>query len=211
MGDLARSTARPQDQQLLESKDVFSGTVIAVRSDRVRIGECETTNDVVTHPGSAAVVALRSDGNVLLVRRWHDPVAAAEWELPAALCDQAGERAQQAAERELAAGAGVSAPNWRHLLTVHTSPAVSTERCEIFLATHATVTGSLRREPTPPSRPPTAPTTQEDRGGTARTIWVELGEAVEAVRSGEITSAPAVAGLLALAGPPVADIQPHIT
>jgi 8-oxo-dGDP phosphatase len=184
--DLTRSTTPPDGYQVLGSTEQFSGKLVSVRSDDLRTGpDHETTYDVVTHAPVAAVVALDEQGRVLLVHQWRHAVGAAEWELPAGMCDE-GEEPQQAAERELAEETGATAAAWRHLVTLHTSPGFSTERGDIYLATGARTTQDPARE---------------DAEASMTMRWVDLADAVAAVRSGDITNALAVAGLLAVAGP----------
>lgn len=187
--DLSRSTTPPDGFQVLRSTERFSGKLVSVRSDDLRTGSGhDTTYDVVTHAPAAAVVALDDAGRVLLVRQWRHAVGAAEWEVPAGMCDE-GETAQQAAERELAeetGATGATAERWRHLLTVHTSPGFTDERTDIYLATGARATQDPDRE---------------DAEASMTLQWVDLADAVAAVRSGDVTNAHTVAGLLAVAGP----------
>jgi ADP-ribose pyrophosphatase len=184
--DLSRSTTPPDGFQVLRSTERFSGKLVTVRSDDLRTGpDHETTYDVVTHAPAAAVVALDDRGRVLMVHQWRHAVSAAEWELPAGMCDE-GEQPQQAAERELAEETGATAQDWRHLLTLHTSPGFTDERTDIYLATGARTTQDPARE---------------DSEASMTMRWVDLADAVAAVRSGDVTNAHSVAGLLAVAGP----------
>ncbi len=188
MVDLARSTTPPDGHAVLATAQEHSGALVSVRTERVRTGpDHETTYDVVEHAVAAAVVALDDDGRVLLVNQWRQAVGAAEWELPAGGTEGPDEGPQAAAARELAEETGVTAPTWRQLVTLHTSPGFLTERVEVFLATGATATEPPHRE--------------AGEAASMTTAWVELADAVAAVRSGDITSAMTVAGLLAVAGP----------
>lgn len=180
-----RVTIPPDGMCTTADDEMFSGSLFEVRRLDVDLPDGgRSTFDVVRHPGSAAVVALDAAGQVLLVRSWRPTVDFAEWELPAGIRDQAGESAQQTAERELREEAGVHARNWRPLLVLHTSPGFTDERADIFLARDAVADGAPEREPA-------------EAGMTIR--WAPLDEAVDAVLSGDITNALAVAGLLASA------------
>ena len=184
--DLSRSTTTPDGYEVLRSTEQFTGKLVSVRSDDLRTGPGhDSTYDVVTHAVSAAVVARDDAGRVLLVHQWRHAIGAAEWELPAGLCDE-GEDPRTAAERELSEETGATAQDWRHLVTLHTSPGFSTERCEIYLATGARLTQDPDRE---------------DAEASMTMRWVDLADAVAAVRSGDITNVLGVVGLLAVAGP----------
>ena len=186
MADLSRSTTPPDGYAVLDSTERFAGSFLTVRSDRLQLGTgTERTYDVVGHPGAAAVVALDDGGRVLLVHQWRPAIGASEWELPAGIRDHGDEPVQAVAERELAEETGVTATSWSHLLTLHPSPGYAAEQVEVFLARGATRTQDPDRE---------------DSEAGMTTTWVDLAEAVAAVRAGQITSAMTVAGLLAAAG-----------
>jgi ADP-ribose pyrophosphatase len=185
--ELSRSTTPPEGFEVLASREEFSGKLVSVRSDHLRTGpDHDTTYDVVTHAPAAAVVALDDAGRVLMVRQWRHAIGAAEWELPAGIADPGEDDLQVTAARELAEETGATADSWSHLVTLHTSPGFSTERCEVYLATGA----RLAEEPH-----------REAAEAGMRMRWVDVADAVAAVRSGQVTNVLAVVGLLAVAGP----------
>lgn len=184
--DLRRSSTPPDGSATLGSTERYRGKLVTVRTDELRVGDHESTYDIVEHAPAAAVVALDDAGRVLLVRQWRHAIGAAEWELPAGLQDDEDGDLRRTAERELAEETGVTASSWQRLVTMHTSPGYSTERVEVFLATGARTTQDPQRD--------------EGEAGMT-TCWADLADAVAAVRDGQITNALSVAGLLALAGP----------
>lgn len=163
----------------LASRRVFSGRVVGLRVDRVRLpGGLETEREVVEHRGAAAVVPLTEGGEVLLVRQFRYAVGEPLLEIPAGTLEP-GEAPLACAVRELAEEAGVQAAQWDPLAVLYPSPGVLTEAMHIFLATGLS--------PMPGRAAP-----DED-------LAVErlpLEEALARVERGEIRDAKSVAGLL---------------
>ena len=94
----------------------------------------EVELDVVRHPGAAAVVALDTDGSLLMVRQYRHTVG--EWllEVPAGKLSP-GEDPAACAHRELEEEAGVRAASLRELGSIFVSPGFCDERIWLFLAT----------------------------------------------------------------------------
>jgi len=118
-----------------QSRTVYSGRVISLRVDEVRMSDGSVaTRDVVEHPGAVAVVALDEAGRVVTVTQYRHPLKQRLVELPAGLLDVEGEPALLAAQRELAEEAGLAADEWHVLLDLFTSPGMCDEAVRIFLA-----------------------------------------------------------------------------
>src|SRR5918997_201910 len=124
----------PHDHRVEDSRTVFEGRVIAVRTDVVTMpGDTTSQRDYVVHPGAVGAVVLDED-RVLLVNQYRHPVRRRLDELPAGLLDQPGEPALEAAQRELAEEAGLAADTWHVLVDTLTSPGMSDEAIRVFLA-----------------------------------------------------------------------------
>jgi 8-oxo-dGTP pyrophosphatase MutT (NUDIX family) len=120
----------------VDSTEVWSGKIAAVRVDRVRYDDGEEAErEVVEHPGAVTVVA--HDGeHVYLVEQPREPVGEqALLELPAGKLDVEGEEPLATAKRELAEEIGKGARTWEHLTTCYGSPGFSSEEFHVFLAT----------------------------------------------------------------------------
>ncbi|WP_327103406.1 NUDIX hydrolase [Nonomuraea glycinis] len=177
----------PEAWDVVESKRRFSGYVIDVVTDTVRMpGDEDADRDYVIHPGSVAVVALDDNDRVLLIRQYRHPTRHLLWELPAGLRDVEGESLVTGAARELAEEAGYRARTWHTLVDLYTSPGMSDERIRVFLAR------DLTKIP------------EEENGFVHRheeigmpVEWVPLADAVEKALMGMIHNSPAVAGILA--------------
>ena len=191
------SVEAPGGFSVVSSTTHFTGRVISVRTDRLRMPDgAESDRDVVIHPGAVAVLALDDDERVVMVRQFRQPVGHLLDELPAGLLDVEGELALVGAQRELHEEASLLARDWHVLLDLLTSPGMSNEAIRVFLARGLTdVAEDDRFE-------------REHEEATMTVHRVPLAEAVAAALAGEITNAVAVAGILAAAAARSADWAP---
>jgi len=68
----------------LSSETVFSGRVVRLRVDTVRLPSGRTsTREVVVHPGAVAIVPLTDDARVVLVRQYRQAAGQVLLEIPA--------------------------------------------------------------------------------------------------------------------------------
>ena len=139
---------------------------------------------IVAHPGAVAVVPIIGD-DVILIEQHRAPIGRSLLEIPAGKLDIPGENRRDNAERELEEEIGFSPGHLEHLTDLLTTPGFSDECITIYLATDLTAV---------PPRPEGA---EEDH---ATVVRMRLAEAVDQVRSGVITDAKTVAGLLLVTG-----------
>ncbi|MBM7442064.1 NUDIX hydrolase [Streptomyces sp. HB132] len=125
----------PEEWQVTATVTPFTGNKTSVRTDDVVMPDGSVHGrDYQVHPGSVAVLALDSDGRVLVLRQYRHPVRHKLWEIPAGLLDIPGENPLHAAQRELYEEAHVKAEDWRVLTDVYTSPGGCDEAVRVFLA-----------------------------------------------------------------------------
>ena len=176
------------DFSVASSETVYSGRIMALRVDEVRMPGGDTaTRQVVEHPGAVAVLALDSADRVVLIRQYRHPVR--DWlvELPAGLLDVPGEPPLRSAARELHEEAGLAAARWHTLVDLRPSPGLSDEAIRVYLARDLTDVADADRH---------VGTQEETDLGVHR---MPLDAAVAAVLAGDIENSAAVAGLLAAA------------
>lgn len=89
---------------------------------------------VLEHPGAAVVLAIDDDERVVCVRQYRHPAGRRFVELPAGLCDTAGEDPLTVAQRELQEEALLAAEEWTHLTSAYSSPGISSEVIHYYLA-----------------------------------------------------------------------------
>lgn len=181
------------DYSVLDSEQVFTGRILTVRVDHVRMSDGGVADrEVVEHIGAVAIVALDTegpddtDGTIVMVNQYRHPLGLRLDELPAGLLDVDGESALEAAKRELAEEAHVRAATWDVLLDLYPSPGFSTEAIRIYLARElSSIDEDARFVP-------------EHEEITMTVHRVPIDEAVRRTLTGEITNASAVAGILAV-------------
>lgn len=172
------------------SRDIWRGRApFAVRQDTISLPDHPEQFDrvVVEHPGAVVVLALDEQERALVLRQYRHPSGIRFVELPAGLLDKPGEDPVLAAQRELLEEGACEAAHWTHLSTMHTSPGISSEVIEIYLAR------SLTHVP--------------DRGGFAlhheeadmSTHWAAVDDLVEAVLSRRLTDGPVEVAVLTYA------------
>ena len=107
---------------------------IELRRDVVRLPDGSTaTREYIRHSGAVAVVALRDDGQMVLVRQHRHPVGKVLLELPAGRLD-AGEETLACAMRELREETGYTASEWAYGGAIHNAAAYSSESIWIWFA-----------------------------------------------------------------------------
>ena len=126
------------DSHLVESKlaseTVFSGRLLEVRRDTVRLPDGgQATREFVVHPGAVLVVPVLDDGRLVLERQFRYPVGRVMLEFPAGKID-AGETPLATAQRELIEEAGYAATSWKKLGTLHPEIGYSTEFIDLYEA-----------------------------------------------------------------------------
>ena len=94
-------------EQTESSKQVFSGRLLHVYFDEVRLPDGSTsTREWIKHPGASAVVPVYENGDIMLVRQFRYPMKQIFYEVPAGKIDP-DEKAGTTAQRELKEEAGL--------------------------------------------------------------------------------------------------------
>lgn len=188
MGESTPTGARdvPERWDITSSVRQFTGGVVALRTDRVRMPhDAVADRDVVEHPGAVGVIALDGDDRVLLVQQYRHPAGYRLWEPPAGLRDIDGEDPGATVRRELYEEAGYRAHWWHTLVDAFTSPGMSDERARIYLARGLTEVPDKERY-----------TGVHEEVDMPR-CWVPLDQAVQQVLAGQLHNPLAVMGILA--------------
>lgn len=94
--------------------------------------------DVIRNEAVVAVVPVHDDGMVTMVRQYRGPIDSDLLEIPAGLCDVAGEDPVETAVRELEEEAGLVAEHWELVAAYYPSAGFSDQFVRMYLATGLT-------------------------------------------------------------------------
>ena len=129
-----QEAALNEHYRLNHSRTVYRGRVIDLTVDRITMDSgTQAVREVVVHPGGAAVVAVFSNGDVLLVEQFRYPMQQSLLELPAGRIDP-GESPEETAARELEEEVGFRAGRLEKLAEFYTTPGFCNELLHLFLA-----------------------------------------------------------------------------
>ena len=162
----------------LTSETVFSGKLIDVRRDSVRLPNGRTTDrEIVVHPETIAVLPVLEDGRLVLVRQFRKAAERTLLEVPAGGIDP-GETPEDAVLREMVEETGYRVGKTALLSSFYTSPGFTTEFMHLYAAMdlHAG-----------------EPTEETDQ---IEVVLLSVEEALQHVRTGEIADAKSILALL---------------
>lgn len=174
--------ALPDDgltEQILDSRPVWRGAFltaedVAVRLPNGRVGQ----RDVLRHPGGVAVIALTSDGKLVLVHQYRTPLEQVTLEIPAGKLVP-GEDPEQAAARELMEETGYVAARMAYLGPIAMAPGYCDEIIHLYMAVGLSFVGAC-----------------PDDDEFVHVDLVDLDDMVDAVLDGKVIDAKTVVGVM---------------
>jgi ADP-ribose pyrophosphatase len=163
------------------TRNIYKGKVVTLNVDAVTLPNGVTVDlEVVRHPGAAAVVPLKENGTVVLIRQFRHAAGGFIYEIPAGKLHP-GENPLHCAARELEEEIGYRAASFELLSSIFTAPGFTDEVIHIFKAT------GLR-----PGRQ------QLDRDEVLEVTEMPLEEAIKRIQDGAIRDAKTIVGLAAV-------------
>ena len=116
----------------------YKGSILTMCEDRIQMPDGKVVSwDFLKHKGAAAVVAVRDDGKLLMVRQFRNAIDRVSLEIPAGAKNYVEEPGIDAAFRELEEETGYTTKKeWmKPLLKLVTAIAFCNEKIDIYLAT----------------------------------------------------------------------------
>ena len=168
-------------EKQIESRKVWQGKLLDVRSDRVRLPDgSEATREYIVHPGAAMIIPVLPNGDLVMERQFRYPSRRVLIEFPAGKLDP-GEDMLVTAQRELLEETGYRAAKWEWLAEILPIISYTDERIEIFLATELTLERATL-----------------DAGEFLEVFTISFADAFAKMKAGEIVDAKTMIGLYQL-------------
>lgn len=163
------------------TRNIYTGKVITLNVDTVQLPNGVTVDlETIRHPGAAAVVPVKADGTVVLIRQFRHAAGGFIYEIPAGKLAP-GEEPIQCAARELEEEVGYRASTFELLSSIFTAPGFADEVIHVYRATGLT----KGRQ-------------QLDRDEVLDVIEMPLSEAITKIEDGTIRDAKTIVGLQAV-------------
>lgn len=119
----------------LERELVYKGAIIDFYKDTIQVPNGNVVKwDFIGHKGAAAVLPVREDGKILMVRQFRNALDRYTLEIPAGGLNSPEEPMITAAARELEEETGFCCDSLEFLISIYTTVAFCNERIEIYLA-----------------------------------------------------------------------------
>lgn len=123
----------------LDRRLVYKGAVLDIYQDDILTPKGTIAHwDFIGHKGAAAVVAVKDDGKLVMVRQYRNALDRMTIELPAGARDYVGEPTIDCAFRELREETGYRAGKMEYLMTLRTAIAYCDELIDVYVATELT-------------------------------------------------------------------------
>lgn len=120
------------------TRNIYTGKVITLNVDTVQLPNGITVDlETIRHPGAAAVVPVKDDGTVVLIRQFRHAVGGFIYEIPAGKLAP-GEDPLHCASRELEEEVGYRASTFELLSSIFTAPGFADEVIHVYKATGLT-------------------------------------------------------------------------
>jgi ADP-ribose pyrophosphatase len=119
-------------------RNIYTGKVVTLNVDTVQLPNGVTIDlETIRHPGAAAVVPVKDDGMVVLIRQFRHAAGGFIYEIPAGKL-YPGEDPLNCASRELEEEVGYRASSFELLSSIFTAPGFADEVIHIYKATGLT-------------------------------------------------------------------------
>ena len=162
-------------------KPIYKGKIIDLSVETVTLPNGATADlEVIAHPGAAAVVPMKDDRTVIMVRQYRHAVGSFIYEIPAGKLHP-GEDPRDCAAREVEEEIGYKVGGLEPILSFFTTPGFTNEIIHIFMGTEL------------------SPGTQNlGADEVLEIVEMPLAQALDRIKDGGIQDAKTIIGLQAI-------------
>lgn len=162
-------------------RNIYTGKVVTLNVDTVQLPNGMTVDlETIRHPGAAAVVPIKDDGTVVMIRQFRHAAGGFIYEIPAGKLDP-GEAPLNCAARELEEEVGYRASSLELLSSIFTAPGFADEVIHVYKASGLT----KGRQ-------------QLDRDEVLEIVEMPLEQAIKRIQDGTIRDGKTIVGLQAV-------------
>lgn len=123
------------EEKTISSERIYEGAILNLRRDKVEVINGRTSyREIVEHNGGVAMIAMKDDGKVIMIKQFRKPIEKVIMEIPAGKIEK-GEDPYQTAVRELKEETGYTAGKIEFLTKFYPSVGYSMEALYIYLCT----------------------------------------------------------------------------
>ncbi|MFQ5589356.1 MAG: NUDIX hydrolase [Nitrospiria bacterium] len=116
-------------------KEIYKGSPVHLFVEDVTLPNgTKTQLELIRHPGASAVVPLRNDGQVILIRQYRHATGGYLYEIPAGKLSK-GEPPEDCARREVEEEIGMCVGRLQKLTSIFTAPGFCDEVIHLYLGT----------------------------------------------------------------------------
>lgn len=168
-----------KEQKVIETEQVFKGRAVCLKIDTVLLPSGrKTTREIVEHSDCVAVIPIKDNGKLVMVKQFRHATGKELLEIPAGGIEK-GEDAVSCVRRELQEEIGCYPEEVRPLGGFYSAPGFCTEYLYLFLAKGLRTSRLIAED------------TEE-----IEVVEVDLSEVPTLIASGKICDAKTIAGLL---------------
>lgn len=162
------------EEKVLSSQTIYQGRIVNLEQERVLTpAGKETHREIIRHAPAIALLMITADQRMILVKQWRAPVEKVTLEIPAGKVDERDDGdLRHAALREMNEETRLRARHLEKIATTLSSPGFTDEAITLFKAEGLTKVA----QPLP-----------QDDDENIRLVKVSLPEALQLIKSGEIT------------------------
>ena len=165
--------------EVVEKQVVYAGKKVRLELHHLETDDgTRHVREICVHPGAVVILPILPDGRVLLIRNLRYTVGQYLLELPAGTLEP-GEAPMNCAGRELIEETGYLSKKLKPLAGFYASPGILTEKMHTFVATDLVPQQG-----------------EKDEGEEIELAPMTWGEAIEAIRTGQIVDSKTIATLL---------------